>query len=153
MSYASPEIHTLDRPSIDALLSRNSVGRIAFTYGGRVDVQPIHYVYNGGWIYGRTSAGSKLRSVLHNCWVAFEVDEVEDVFRWRSAIVHGACYVLDPEGSPHEREVYEQAVTLMRRLIPETLTDADPVPSRTALFRVHVDEATGREAGEARGRA
>ena len=148
MSYAFPDVHPLDRPSIDALLSRNSVGRIAFTHAGRVDVQPIHYVYDAGWIYGRTSAGSKLRAVLHNCWVAFEVDEVEDVFRWRSAIVHGACYVLDPDGSPHEREVYGHAVAVMRRLIPETLTGEDPTPARTALFRVHVDEATGREAGQ-----
>jgi len=147
MSYPSPDIHTLDRSSIDAMLSRNSVGRIAFAHEGRVDVQPIHYVYDGDWIYGRTSAGSKLRAVLHNCWVAFEIDEVEDVFRWRSAIVHGACYVLDPEGSPHERAVHEHAITLMRRLVPETLTKEDPVPSRSVFFRVHVDEATGREAG------
>lgn len=142
----APDIRAIDRAGIDAILERNRVGRIAFSFRDRVDVQPIHYVFHDGWIYGRTSAGAKLRTLLHNCWVAFEVDEIEGLFRWRSVVAHGACYVLDPEGSPREREAYERAVELLRGLLPETLTAADPVAFRSTIFRIHVDEVTGREA-------
>ena len=145
-SFASPDIHPLDRATIDAILARNQVGRLAFSSHDRVDIQPIHYVYDGGWIYGRTSPGSKMRTILHNCWVAFEVDEVHGLFDWRSVVAHGACYVLDPEGSPREQEAYQHALTLLRRLVPGTLTEEDPVAFRSTLFRVHVDEVTGREA-------
>jgi uncharacterized protein len=144
-----PDIHALDRARIDAILERNQVGRIAFSFHDRVDIQPIHYVYRDGWIYGRTSMGAKLRTVLHNCWVAFEVDEVEGIFRWRSVVVHGACYIFDPEGSPRERDAWERGVELLRTLLPETFTAADPVAFRSTIFRIHVDEATGREAGAA----
>ena len=145
---ATPDIHPLERDRIDEILQRNQVGRIAFAFRDRVDVQPIHYVYDDEWIYGRTSAGSKLRTLLHNCWVAFEVDEVEGVFRWRSVVVHGACYVLDPQGSPLEREAFDRGVELLDRVVPGTLTERDPVAFRTVVFRIHVDEATGREAAE-----
>ena len=63
-----------------ALLARNQVGRLAFTFHDRVDIQPLHYVYEAGWIYGRTSQGTKLATLAHHQWVAFEVDEVEGLF-------------------------------------------------------------------------
>ena len=75
--------HTLDRHSPSsprdavALLGAHHVGRIAFTFHDRVDIEPISYVYADGSIYGRTSPGTKLATVRHHPWVAFEVDEVE----------------------------------------------------------------------------
>jgi len=83
-------IDELDRDEIVALLSRNHVGRIAFSMHDRVDIQPIHYVYSDGWLYGRTSHGAKFATLMKNRWVAFEVDEVTTLFDWTSAVVHGA---------------------------------------------------------------
>ncbi|HEV2131694.1 MAG TPA: pyridoxamine 5'-phosphate oxidase family protein, partial [Longimicrobiaceae bacterium] len=77
---AAPEFRTLTREEIAAVLRRNHVGRIAFSWRDRVDIQPIHYVFVGGWIYGRTTPGAKLTAVSHNRWVAFEVDEIEEMF-------------------------------------------------------------------------
>lgn len=55
-----------------------------------MDIQPVHYVYSDGWIYGRTSYGAKyeaLGETAHGWWpVVFEVDEVEDLFHWRSVL-------------------------------------------------------------------
>ncbi len=128
------------------LLERNRVGRIAFSFHDRVDIEPIHYAYGGDWLYCRTSAGAKLATLAHRPWVAFEVDEVHGLFDWRSVVAHGACYVLDPGGSPREQEAYRHGLALLRRLVPGALTEEDPVSFRSTLFRVHVDEATGREA-------
>lgn len=96
--------------------------------------------------YGRTSEGEKITTLEHNRWVAFEVDEVEDIFNWRSVVVHGSFWKLHPQGSPHAEELWTHAADLVSRIVPGALTDRDPVAFRHALFRIAVGDASGREA-------
>ena len=79
-------MNTLERPifrrlepdEIHALLARNDLGRIAYMRGTTIDVEPLHYVYANGWLYGRTSRGVKLDARSESWWpVAFEVDEID----------------------------------------------------------------------------
>lgn len=144
-----PTIRALDRPECEAILARNHVGRIAYAWENHVDIEPLHYVYDDGWLYGRTSHGAKIQATGTTWWpVAFEVDEVEGLFQWRSVVVHGGFYTLDPERADWEREEWRRGVELLRRLIPETLAEGDPVAFRTVVFRMAVQEVTGREAME-----
>ena len=136
----------LSREETEGLLLRNKVGRLAFIFHDRVDIQPIHYVYERGWIYGRTSIGEKIATLEHNRWVAFEVDEVEDIFDWQSVVVHGSFWKLPPGGSPHAEELWTRAADLVSRLVPGALTERDPVAFRHTLFRIAVGDASGREA-------
>ena len=141
---AQPVTRDLSDAEKEALLKRNQVGRIAFSFHDQVDVRPIHYVFDNGWLFGRTSAGNKLETLRHNQWVAFEVDEVDGPFDWRSVIVRGAFYRFDPDGNEFEARLYQRGLELIRKIVPETLTDRDPVPFRTELFGMKVDSATGR---------
>jgi uncharacterized protein len=143
----APRIRSLDRAEIDQILARNYVGRLAYAWKNHVDIEPLHYVYDSGWIYGRTSAGTKLEATGET-WapVAFEVDEVEGIFQWRSVVIHGGFYVLDEAGAEWEQAEWRRGVELLRRLIPETLSENDPVAFRTVIFRIAVQEASGREA-------
>lgn len=134
----------LERDEIDALLARHNVGRIAYTFRDRVDVEPINYVYQDGWIYLRTGPGSKLTTLTRHPWVAFEVDEVDGTFDWRSAVVHSTVYELTPGGTESQARLYEEAVEILRVLIPDTFTEADPVPGRNVILRMKVDEVSGR---------
>lgn len=140
----TPHFRELDRDVIEVILRRNHVGRMAFSFHDRVDIEPIGYVYEDGWIYGRTSPGAKLSTLAHRRWVAFEVDEVGGPFDWRSVVVHGALYVVTPDGPPLEARAWERAVALLREILPETMTETDPVPFRTVVFRIAVESATGR---------
>src|SRR6478752_7744595 len=115
----------MDREEIEAMLLRNKVGRLAFSFHDRVDVQPIHYVYERGWLYGRTSEGDKIASLTHNQWIAFEVDEIEDVFEWRSIVIHGSLWILHPSGSLRAEEVWKKASELVSRIVPGALTERD----------------------------
>ncbi len=141
-----PLFRELDRAGIEAILARNHVGRIGYARDNHVVIEPVHYVFDDGWIYGRTSEGEKyeaLGATAYQWWpVVFEVDEVEDMFRWRSVLVHGGFYVV-PRA---ETAVWEHAVELLRRLVPDTFGPDDPVAFRTVVFRIAVREATGREA-------
>ena len=141
-----PEIRAMTQHACVALLTRQRVGRIAFSYNDRVDIQPIHFVYEAGWLYGRTSHGAKLVTLAHNRWVAFEVDEVRDTFDWESVVIHGSFHRLDPDGLPAEVAGYARAADLLREIVPDTLTSDDPVPHRTVLFRIAVGDMTGRVA-------
>ena len=141
-----PRIRALGTAECERLLARNTVGRIAFALHDRVDVQPIHYVYEAGWLYGRTSEGAKLTTLAHNQWMAFEVDEVRGVFDWASVVVRGSFYRIDADGPPSQRAAAAHAVDLLRRIVPETFEADDPVDFRTVLFRISVGTITGRVA-------
>jgi nitroimidazol reductase NimA-like FMN-containing flavoprotein (pyridoxamine 5'-phosphate oxidase superfamily) len=153
----APGIRELARNEIDAILSRNHVGRLGYARGSQIEIRPVHYVFSDGWLYGRTSLGSKydaLGETFYHWWpVVFEVDEVEELFRWRSVLVHGGFHVIEREGPASERETWMKAVGLLRTLVPDTLSENDPVPSRTVLFRISVQEASGREATPPAGQA
>ncbi len=139
-----PMIRELTTDESRALLARHNVGRIAFSFHDRVDIQPIHYVLDEQWLYGRTSPGTKFATLAHNPWCAFEVDEVRDLFDWDSVVVKGHLELLDPEVAATDACV--RALELMRTLVPATFTVRDPVKHRSILFRIHVSELTGRSA-------
>lgn len=126
------------------MLTRNKVGRVAFSFHDRVDIEPVNYVYSEGWLHGRTSPGTKLSTLKHSPWVAFEIDEVEGLLDWRSVVVHGTVYIPDPEGSATERAAYETSLNLLRQLIPHALEQKDPTPFRDVVIRLHLDEVRGR---------
>jgi hypothetical protein len=132
----------LTRDECDALLARNHVGRIAFSYHDHVDIEPIHYVFDDGWIYGRTGDGTKLRTLAHNRWLAFETDEISALFDWQSVVVKGALYILESGGT--RTDTYDHAVSVLRSLSPHALGENDPAPMRTVVFRIHADQVTGR---------
>lgn len=146
----APHFRDLDRAECDALLARNHVGRLAFAYHNRVDIEPISYVYaEDGFVYGRTAPGTKLLTLAHQPWIAFEVDEIEGHLNWRSVVVHGTVYRVQPEDDASGNAPYTHAVSVLRRLMPAAFTADDPVPARTIVFRIFADDVTGRAADSA----
>jgi nitroimidazol reductase NimA-like FMN-containing flavoprotein (pyridoxamine 5'-phosphate oxidase superfamily) len=136
-----PVVRALKGDEAQALLARNSVGRIAFAHHDRVDIEPIHYVYAAPWIYGRTSQGAKLLTLAHNQWCAFETDEVHGMFDWESVVVKGP---FSTAHSPFAGWDYELAIAALRQLLPTILTDDDPTPHRDIVFGIHASEISGR---------
>lgn len=151
-SAAAPLFKTLSRQECESVLLRNNVGRIAYAVHDRVSIVPIHYVFVNGWIYGRTTSAGKLRQILRNRRIAFEVDEHSALFDWKSVIVHGPLYVVQPDSTQLTRSVYRTAVSVMRKLVPETLSDVDPIPFRDQLFRIRAVDISGRAAEPVGGR-
>jgi len=137
------QVKELDRVDIDALLARHHVGRLVFAWGGRIDVRPVHYVYSDGAIYGRTSHGAKFEDLdTLPAPVAFEIDEVISLFRWRSVIAHGELRVVSPDGrNPAE---WDAAIAALRTLYRNAFSEGDPVPNRSVVFRISIAELTGR---------
>jgi nitroimidazol reductase NimA-like FMN-containing flavoprotein (pyridoxamine 5'-phosphate oxidase superfamily) len=143
-STGTPVFRDLSPKEMNALLARNHVGRIAFSFHDTVDIRPIHYVAARGWLFGRTSPSDKLVTLRHNQWVAFEVDEVSGTFDWQSIVARGTFYRLTPEGSKADVTLYRRGLRQVRKLTPQALTRRDPVSFRTELFGIALDSMTGR---------
>jgi uncharacterized protein len=144
MASPLPQFRELADEECRALLARQHVGRLAFTLHDRVDIEPISYMSDGEWIFGRTSVGTKLSTLLHHPWCAFETDDVRDMFDWDSVVVKGTFYILDPEeGSP---DTYRRAEHLVGKLVPGTFSSNDPTPHRDILFGIFMREISGRSA-------
>jgi uncharacterized protein len=144
MKNTFPRFTNLSERQSRALLRRHGVGRLAFTFKDHVDVEPLGYLLDGDWLYGRTSKGTKLVLLKHNPWVAFEVDEVEGPLDWRSVVVHGTVYFLNPGGDEHPG--FARALELFRRWDGRVLQSDDPTPQRAIFFRIHLNEVSGRAA-------
>jgi uncharacterized protein len=143
-SITEAEFRTLTTEESRALLASQNVGRIAFTLHDRVDIEPINYVSDGDWVFGRTSQGTKLSTLLHHPWCALEADDVRGLFEWSSVVVKGTFHILDPEiGSP---DTYQRAEQALRTLVPGTFGADDPVPHRDIVFGIFINEITGRAA-------
>jgi nitroimidazol reductase NimA-like FMN-containing flavoprotein (pyridoxamine 5'-phosphate oxidase superfamily) len=140
----TPQIRTLNEQEARTFLGRHHVGRIAFSFHDRVDIEPLHYMFDEDWIFARTSPGSKLATLAHQPWCAFEADEVSGVFDWTSVVARGSVHLLDPEGG--SVDTYDRALAAVRGIVPETFSAADPAPQRTLLLGIFVQEITGRSA-------
>jgi len=141
-----PTFRALTQHECLALLARNVVGRLAFVRDGRPDVRPVHYRFEGGWIYGRMSEGSALAALAGEPWVAFQVDEVAGAFEWASVVVRGTFHRLDPGAREADLAPAVYATSHLRAVVPATLDEGDPAPHRTVLFRISAGEITGRRA-------
>lgn len=144
--HEAPKFGELDRAACEALLERHSVGRLAFAFHGRVGITPVHYVFADGWIWGRTAPGAKLLTLQHHPYAAFEVDEVEGLFEWRSVVVHGTVYLPDKDDTEQQRASHERGVMHLRALYSNTFAAGDAAPDRTQVFHMHTSEMTGRYA-------
>jgi nitroimidazol reductase NimA-like FMN-containing flavoprotein (pyridoxamine 5'-phosphate oxidase superfamily) len=140
----TPTFRELNRDECIAVLQRNHYGRIAFTQNDRVDVEPIHYVLEDEWLYLRTSPGTKVATLRHEPWVAFEVDEVRAPFDWTSVVVKGTVYFLSGIPGADDPKELAEALTVLRRQTPGTMTAQDPTPSRNVILRISLNELHGR---------
>jgi len=153
----TPQFRVLPRKDCESLLVRNSVGRVAFVRGNRVDIIPIHYVFENGVVCGRTARGTRLEEAslnFNDSWpVAFETDEVDELFQWRSVVVHGNLHAAaqdDAEWQRNTRE-WEETMRAFRTLMPDAFTAKDPTRFRDILIRIDAAEVSGREALPGRG--
>lgn len=149
-------IGDLTRPQIEHLLDTQVVGRIACCDGNRPYLVPIAFVYQDGSIFGHSGIGQKVEMMRANPNVCFEVEQVESLGHWESAVVNGVYHELDGE----ERE--DGLRLLVEHLAPLTTVDSthshphdgpdvgstqhflDRSSRHGVVFRISVTEMTGR---------
>jgi nitroimidazol reductase NimA-like FMN-containing flavoprotein (pyridoxamine 5'-phosphate oxidase superfamily) len=142
---------TLSDKQIRAVISNNIVGRLGCHANSKTYVVPISYAFKDNCIYARTFEGLKIKMMRENPEVCFQVDEMESMADWKSAIIWGTFEELDEKA---EREKGLQI--LMSRILPKIssetvkLTPEWPFPGddlgaiKGIVFRINIKEMTGR---------
>jgi nitroimidazol reductase NimA-like FMN-containing flavoprotein (pyridoxamine 5'-phosphate oxidase superfamily) len=137
---------TLDRREMDALLARHHVGRLAASFEDRHSLTLVNYTYANDWVYIRIESGERRTTIEHHPWVAFEVDEIDGIYDWRTVTVYGPVQFLTDDTHSSAWRDFNTAVQLIRSVVPGARTSEDPMPDRVHLFRIYVDTITGSEA-------
>jgi nitroimidazol reductase NimA-like FMN-containing flavoprotein (pyridoxamine 5'-phosphate oxidase superfamily) len=148
-------IDRLDDQQIDLVLKRHHIGRVGCYIDGRPYIVPVTYVYEDGYVYGRSDEGMKIKAMRQHPVVCFEVEDIDDMRSWRSVIAWGSFEEL------HDSAADRAFDLLVRRLAPHassrTFLEAGEasygdyrshgiqVPSRRGvIYRIHLTERTGR---------
>jgi len=128
-----------------ALLRRATIGRIGVTAEGRTYVVPITFVFDGGYVYGHSSLGQKVRMMRANHEVGFETDEIVDMANWKCVIARGRYEELAGDLAT------AAARLIQSRLAPLTTSQtAGPSGPRArgrrgdVAYRIALSDITGR---------
>ena len=94
----------LNRSQIDNLLRSEVTGRIGCHSRNKTYIVPLTFAYDGEYIYCHTIEGLKTRMMRENPHVCFEVDRVDNMANWQSAIIWGTYEELHCRlGRPRKR--------------------------------------------------
>lgn len=137
---------TLDPEQIDEILRTEVLGRIGCQVDGRVYVVPVTYAYDGECVYAHSGEGTKIRAMRANPEVCFEVEQVDDLARWRSVIAWGVYEELHGDDARRGMQV------LLDRFRPLMVSEtAQPThgmgaagPIVAIAYRIRLREKTGR---------
>ena len=141
-------IRSLADDEIERVLRAEVVGRIGCHAAGRTYVVPVSYVYADGAVYAHSGGGLKIQMMRQNPEVCFEVDQVEDLVNWTSAICWGTYEELTGAEAQRGLELLRDALRarLPRVIEHGHLAAEDSVgESNAVVFRLNVKEKSGRE--------
>jgi uncharacterized protein len=141
-------IRSLADDDIERVLRAQVLGRIGCHAAGRTYVVPVSYVYADGAVYAHSGGGLKIQMMRQNPEVCFEVDQVEDLVNWTSAICWGTYEELTGAEAQRGLELLRQA---LRARLPRAaehghLAAEESVGESVAVvFRLKLSEKSGRE--------
>jgi uncharacterized protein len=114
-------IRALDDVEVERILRAEAIGRIGCHTGKRTYVVPVSYVYEDGAVYAHSTEGRKIEMMRQNPSVCFEVDHVEDLVNWCSAICWGEYEELYGEQAEHGLAVLR---THLQKQLPRRMDHA-----------------------------
>ena len=141
----------LSESEIDDLLNSQLVGRLGLHDGSMPYIIPISYAFDGKSIFCHTEEGMKMDMMRKNPLVCFQVDNLENLSRWRSVICWGNAIELT---SSEERD--EAINELLNRKLPvvsSETTHISPIwpfhPHNLAdvkgiILKIEISKKTGR---------
>ena len=105
----------LSEKQIDELLTKQLTGRLGCHANGITYVVPINYVYRSPNIFAHSADGKKIEMMRKNPKVCFQVDDIQSMFHWQSAIAWGEYHEIIDED---ERQQAMQGI--IHRIMPLT---------------------------------
>lgn len=142
----------LTEKQIDELISRQVTGRLGCVENDKAYIVPINYFYKNSTVFAHSAPGKKINMMRKNPVVCFQVDEIQSIFRWQSAILWGNYEeIIDPV------QKHQAMQGIIHRLMPLTEQPSDH-PShgisssgaelynndKLIVYRINIAEKTGK---------
>ena len=139
-------MRTLAEEEALELLKFAKVGRLGCVDNGEPYVVPINYVFEDGSIYSHSLPGRKIEALRAHPRACLQVDEIEDDFRWRSAIAYGNFEEIRVPSD--RRAILRKLLARFPLLTPvESLMAQDAASPDSVVFRIRMDHITGMAEG------
>ncbi len=136
----------LNKREIIEFLESKFIGRLGCHLDGETYIVPINYIYQNNAIYAHSGEGKKIEMLRANPKVCFQVDEIDNMFKWKSVILWGTFEELKGQ----ERQQVMQG--LIQRILSTTDNPARDLSHAISpalqdsliVYRINMQEATGR---------
>lgn len=144
-------IHELSYQECCQILKRTSVGRLGCARNNQPYIVPIHFDFNGTYVYGFTTLGQKIEWMRSNPLVCLEVDETISDQQWTSIVIFGRYEEL-PDTPEHLAARTHAYTFLQKRAMwwePAYISPAhrdQPHSLIPIFYRIHIDSMTGHKA-------
>ena len=79
----------LSKKESESLLQEGHIGHLGCISERGPYVVPVHYIFHDGNLYIHSRMGDKIRALRQNPQVCLQVEKVQDVNHWSSAIAFG----------------------------------------------------------------
>ncbi|RYF25856.1 MAG: pyridoxamine 5'-phosphate oxidase family protein [Flavobacteriales bacterium] len=128
------------------LLENNFIGRIGCHAHGETYIAPINYLYRDNTIYAHSGPGKKIEMMRINPAVCFEIDEIDDTFRWKSVIIQGKYEELAEQERQQVLQELIKAISARRDQASQNPSHAiDPEHQQELIvYKITISEVSGR---------
>lgn len=98
------EINEMTTEECSAFLERASVGRLGCSFENQPYVVPVHFAYDGGYVYVFSTFGQKVKWMRANPKVCVQTDELQSQSEWISIVAYGEYEELPEPRYTAERQ-------------------------------------------------
>ncbi len=124
------------------LIGAGKLGHLGCIDNGEPYVVPINYVFEGESIYSHSLPGRKIEALRACPRACLQVEEIENDFDWRSAIVHGDFEEIRVPSD--RRSILGKLLARFPLLTPvESVMAQDAAAPDSVVFRIRVNRITG----------
>lgn len=134
-----------DSKEMISILERGGLAHLGCYHGGEVYIIPITYVFADGYIYSHSQPGKKIEMMRNNPKVCVQIEEVKDLFDWKSIIAWGAFEELKDLEAAKGMRLLIQSITRSQKVhLPSLEVDFTALLEKAIIFRIKVEKMTGR---------
>lgn len=137
-----PVSRNMSEAEARGLIEMGKVGRLGCVDVSEPYVVPFNYFFEGGFIYGHSLPGKKVRALRAHPRSCVQVDQIQDDFHWLSVIVFGDFEEIDDQ--LERKRIMGKLFDRFPQLTPvEWFVILDEVPAEVVVFRIRIDRVTG----------
>ena len=149
------EVNEIPIDECKTILQRASTGRLGCSYQDQPYVVPIHFAYEGTYLYAFSTLGQKVKWMRANPRVCVQADELHAPAEWISVIVYGEYEELPEPQYAAERKHASSLLAKRHHWWLNALGERQMRVSENSIqplfFRIRIQSMSGLRANEERG--